>query len=75
VHTIGMRFALDLLWIGAAGDVVRLDPAVGPRRIRGCRRARAVIECAAGQGERFAAALDATPQGWRAAAAAQASER
>jgi uncharacterized membrane protein (UPF0127 family) len=59
VHTVGMRFALDVVWIDAQGAAVRLDPAVGPRRLRGCRRACAVIECNAGDGERFAVALAA----------------
>ena len=57
VHTFGMRFALDLLWLDAAGDVVRLDACVPPRCLRSCRRARAVIEASAGCGERFAAAI------------------
>lgn len=73
VHTIGMRFALDLLWIDAAGELVRLDAAVGPRRVRSCLRARAVIECAAGEGERFATALAAAGGGWRAGAARDAT--
>jgi uncharacterized membrane protein (UPF0127 family) len=60
VHTIGMRFALDLLWLDAAGAVVRLDRAVAPRRLRTCLTARAVVETAAGEGERFAAALRPT---------------
>jgi uncharacterized membrane protein (UPF0127 family) len=59
VHTIGMRFALDLVWLDAAGALVRLDRAVAPRRLRTCLRARAVVEAAAGDGERFAAALAA----------------
>ncbi|MEA2141914.1 MAG: uncharacterized protein QOI64_344 [Solirubrobacteraceae bacterium] len=59
VHTIGMRFALDLVWLDADGGLARLDRAVGPRRVRTCLRARAVVETAAGDGERFAAALAA----------------
>jgi len=59
VHTIGMRFALDLVWLDAQGGLVRLDRGVGPRRLRTCLRARAVVETAAGEGERFAAALAA----------------
>ena len=59
VHTAGMRFALDLLWLDAAGALVRLDRDVAPRRLRTCVRARAVVEAAAGEGERFAAALTA----------------
>jgi len=61
VHTAGMRFALDLLWLDADGAPLRLDRAVPPRRLRGCRRARAVLECNAGEGERFAQALAAAP--------------
>ena len=65
VHTIGMRFALDLVWVDADGGVVRLDRAVGPRRMRTCLAARGVVEAPAGEGERFAAALgSATRSGW-----------
>jgi len=59
IHTIGMRFALDLVWLDAEGEPVRVDPGVAPRRMRSCRRARAVVECAAGHGERFARILAA----------------
>jgi uncharacterized protein len=53
VHTFGMRFALDLLWLGADGRVLRVDEAVTPRRVRTCLRARAVIEARAGEAPRF----------------------
>ncbi len=59
VHTIGMRFALDLVWLDRAGAVLRVDRAVGPWRVRTCRPARSVVEAAAGEGERFAAAFAA----------------
>lgn len=48
VHTAGMRFPLDLVWLDGAGRVVRVDLAVGPRRLRCCRRAAAVVELPAG---------------------------
>src|SRR5437763_14836890 len=44
VHTFGMRFALDLVWLDASGQVVRVDRAVPPRRVRSCRAARSVVE-------------------------------
>lgn len=44
VHTLGMRFALDLVWLDAAGAVVRVDRGVPPWRVRSCRAARAVVE-------------------------------
>jgi uncharacterized membrane protein (UPF0127 family) len=59
VHTLGMRFALDLLWLDGSGALVRLDQAVAPQALRTCLRAWAVVEAAAGDGERFAAALEA----------------
>jgi uncharacterized membrane protein (UPF0127 family) len=44
VHTFGMRFALDLVWLDAAGEVVRIDRGVPPCRVRSCRAARSVLE-------------------------------
>ena len=44
VHTFGMRFALDLVWLDAGRSVVRVDRAVPPWRVRSCRRARSVLE-------------------------------
>ena len=58
VHTIGMRFALDLVWRDGAGAVVRIDRGIGPWRVRTCLGARSVVETAAGEGDRFAAALE-----------------
>jgi uncharacterized membrane protein (UPF0127 family) len=44
VHTFGMRFALDLVWLDGAGRVVRIDRSVPPWRVRSCRAARSVLE-------------------------------
>jgi uncharacterized membrane protein (UPF0127 family) len=44
VHTIGMLFRLDLLFLDQRGRVVREVRAVGPGRIVGCREAVSVIE-------------------------------
>jgi uncharacterized protein len=62
VHTFGMRFALDLVWLGPGGGVLRVDRDVGPGRVALCPRARAVIEILAGHGERFAAGLERGPR-------------
>lgn len=48
VHTFGMRFALDLVWIDRDGVALRIDRDVPPRRLRGCRAARSVLELPAG---------------------------
>jgi uncharacterized protein len=47
VHTFGMRFALDVDFLDADGQVLRRARAVPPRRILWCRRATAVLERAA----------------------------
>lgn len=44
VHTFGMRFPLDLLFLDEAGAVVRFDRAVPRRRFRRCRGSSTVIE-------------------------------
>jgi uncharacterized membrane protein (UPF0127 family) len=56
VHTFGMRFALDLIWLDGQGHTVRVDRAVPPRRMRLCLRARSVVETNAGQADTFLAA-------------------
>ena len=56
VHTIGMRFALDLIWLDRAGRVVRVDRDVPPWRVRTCLRARSVVEVGAGRADAFRAA-------------------
>jgi uncharacterized membrane protein (UPF0127 family) len=56
VHTFTMRFAIDLVWLGRDGEIVRVDRAVPPRRHRGCARARAVIEMRAGCADQFISA-------------------
>ena len=58
VHTFGMRFALDLVWLGRNGRVLRVDHGVLPWRMKLCVRARSVVETAAGEGDAFATVLD-----------------
>jgi uncharacterized protein len=53
VHTFGMRFALDLVWLDRDGAVVRVDRAVPPRSVRTCRAARSVLETRAGGADLF----------------------
>jgi uncharacterized membrane protein (UPF0127 family) len=53
VHTLGMRFALDLVWLGRDGRVVEVEEDVAPRRHVMCRAARSVVEVRAGWGARF----------------------
>jgi uncharacterized membrane protein (UPF0127 family) len=57
VHTFGMRFALDLVWLDRGGEVVRIDRAVPPCRFRTCRAAGSVLETRAGEADALVAAL------------------
>jgi uncharacterized membrane protein (UPF0127 family) len=56
VHTFTMQFPLDLIWLNKAGEVVRVDPAVPPRRLKFCAKARSVVEANAGTADRFVTA-------------------
>lgn len=44
VHTWGMAFPIDLIWLSNAGVVIRIDRSVGARWHASCRGASAVIE-------------------------------
>jgi uncharacterized membrane protein (UPF0127 family) len=59
VHTFTMRFPLDLIWLSGDGEVVRVDRAVVPRRLKFCFRGRSVVETNAGAGDAFVAGLNA----------------
>lgn len=50
VHTVGMRFALDLHFLDAQGTAVSIRRAVPPGRIVREPLARSVLELAAGCG-------------------------
>jgi len=50
VHTFGMRFALDIYFLDAAGNVVLVRRSVPPRRLASCGRASAVLEIPSGEG-------------------------
>jgi uncharacterized membrane protein (UPF0127 family) len=53
VHTFGMRFALDLIFLSGAGHPVRVVKNVKPMRLAFCAAASSVIELGAGQAERY----------------------
>lgn len=50
VHTFGMRFPLDLYFLGEHGEVVAVRRPVPARRLAFCGRARAVLELPAEEG-------------------------
>src|SRR5438128_1891978 len=56
VHTFGMRFPLDLYFLGEHGEVVAVRRGVAARRLAFCGRARAVLEVPAKEGGEIPAA-------------------
>jgi uncharacterized protein len=48
VHTVGMRFAIDVLFVDRAGRVVKVRERVRPWRVAGALTAFAAIELPAG---------------------------
>lgn len=58
VHVLGMRFPIDLVFIGRDHKVVALAPEVSPGlRLRGHWRARYVLELPAGGADAFTRGL------------------
>jgi len=50
VHTFGMRFPLDLYFLGAGGEVISIRRSLPARRLAFCGRASAVLELPAEEG-------------------------
>lgn len=48
VHTFGMRFAIDLVFVDRRNVVRKVRSSVPPWRLSGCLRAHSVLELAAG---------------------------
>jgi len=48
VHAVGMTYALDLVFLSAAGRILKLVRALLPWRMAACRDARMVLELPAG---------------------------
>jgi uncharacterized membrane protein (UPF0127 family) len=64
VHTFGMRYALDLVFLDRACVVRRIAPSVPPGRVRGCWRAWQTLELPAGGASAIGVAVgDALPLG------------
>ena len=51
VHTFGMKFAIDVLFLSKQRTVLKIRRDMGPRRIAICFRAHSVLEVPAGTAE------------------------
>ncbi|MRW90362.1 DUF192 domain-containing protein [Duganella sp. FT80W] len=54
IHTIGMAYAIDVVFLRRDGLVLKVASAVPPLRFRGHWRAHCVLELAAGEAARCA---------------------
>lgn len=52
IHTFGMRYAIDAVFLDAAANVLAVRPQLPPWRLAACWRARAVLELPAGAAAR-----------------------
>lgn len=50
IHTFGMRYDLDVAFLGERGEVLKVCRGLGPRCAASCRGARCVIERPAREG-------------------------
>ena len=50
IHTVGMRVAIDVIFVSAAGHIVRVVQALPPWRFRYCKQACDVWELPASAG-------------------------
>lgn len=52
IHTLFMRFPIDVVFLSRQGEVLRIAEHVAPWRARSCRHSYAVLELAAGEAGR-----------------------
>lgn len=54
VHTVGMRYPIDVVFLDRHGGIARVVENLRPMRMAMCLRAASVLELAAGQAKRLA---------------------
>ncbi len=65
IHTVGMRYPIDVVYVDARGRVLKIAKDVAPLRMSACLRAHAVLELAAGQAQAFGLRVGQTlPAAW-----------
>jgi uncharacterized protein len=58
VHTFGMRFPIDVVFLDRRGWPIAIERGVRPGRLVTCRRAAVVIETKAGDADRHFVVLE-----------------
>jgi len=64
VHTVGMRYPIDVVFLDRHGCIARIVESLGPMRMAICIGAANVLELAAGQARRLALKPGLRLQGW-----------
>ena len=64
VHTVGMRYAIDVVFIDADGVVLRVVNALAPLRFAGYGPARHALEMEAGRAEQLGLVTGVRLSGW-----------
>lgn len=54
IHTVGMRYPIDVVFLKRDGTVLKVAPHVPPRRMRSLFKAHSVLELGAGEAARHA---------------------
>ena len=64
VHTMGMGYAIDVVFIDPRGCIVRIVEALAPMRMAVCLRGASVLELAAGQARALGLRTGMQLAGW-----------
>ena len=64
VHTVGMGYAIDVVFIDTRGRIVRVVEALRPMRMAVCLRGASVLELAAGQARALGLLMGIQLAGW-----------
>jgi uncharacterized membrane protein (UPF0127 family) len=51
VHTLGMRYAIDVVFLDKNGRILKIVHGLKPHRVAWCWQAHSVLELAAGQAQ------------------------
>lgn len=64
VHTVGMRYPIDVVFLDRHGGIARVVESLRPMRVAMCLRAAHVLELASGQARRLALRPGSKLSGW-----------
>ena len=53
VHTFGMKYSLDIIYLDSGKIIRKITEQLNPRRLSGCWKARSTLELAAGSARRL----------------------